>query len=544
MFRVTVKKQESIDVWELEGKLAGEWVKELARCWKARSGEQGGGAIQVNLKEVTYIDPAGKQLLAEMYAQGADLKGCGCMTRAIVEEIARAARSLGLQGSPKKVLAVILFLALLLGGGSSVAAQSKPPLKLTVQEAVAMALRQNPQIQIAAVSYAESRQDKNITRAELLPQGSLAVTDSVTRSNLDTFLGKPLPGFAQHIGPFQVFQAGPQFSAPLLDLTLWRRYQAAKHEMEASRADQDSIREQITLLVVSQYIGCLRAEADVQAARSRVQLAQALYDQAADLQKNGVGTGIDTLRANVEMQNEKQRLLEADTTDKTTMYGLVRLLNLDPQQDIEFSDALNFFETPESGMADSLSGAYAIRPELRALEARARSLRSDKQAVSESRLPAMQFAGNWSYTGLSSTTGIPTYLYAVSVNVPLITGGRIHAENMKADLELQKIVQQRTDLQNQIALEVKTASANLISARQQVDVANLGIQLTQEEVTQARDRFTAGVADNIELVSAQDALARASDNQVTALYRYNQARADLARATGQIESLYTGKKTN
>ena len=129
-----------------------------------------------------------------------------------------------------------------------------------------------------------------------------------------------------------MFQAGPQFSIPLLDLTLWRRYQAAKHGMDASRADQQSVREQITVLVVSQYLGCLQAEAEVQAARSRVQLAQALYDQAADLQKSGAGTGIDTLRANVELQNEKQRLLEAETTDKTTMYGLVRLLNLDPQQ--------------------------------------------------------------------------------------------------------------------------------------------------------------------------------------------------------------------
>jgi len=104
--------------------------------------------------------------------------------------------------------------------------------------------------------------------------------------------------------------------------------------------------------------------------------------------------------------------------------------------------------------------------------------------------------------------------------------------------------EQRADLRNQIALEVKTAAAILASARQQVDVANLGVNLAQEEVTQARDRFAAGVADNIEVISAQDALARANDNQVAALYRYNQARADLARATGQIELLYTGKKTN
>jgi len=85
---------------------------------------------------------------------------------------------------------------------------------------------------------------------------------------------------------------------------------------------------------------------------------------------------------------------------------------------------------------------------------------------------------------------------------------------------------------------VKTANANLDSARHQVDVANLGVQLAREEVSQARDRFNAGVVNNIEVISAQDALARANDNQIAALYLYNQARADLARSIGQMELLY------
>jgi outer membrane protein len=85
---------------------------------------------------------------------------------------------------------------------------------------------------------------------------------------------------------------------------------------------------------------------------------------------------------------------------------------------------------------------------------------------------------------------------------------------------------------------VRTAAAQLDAAKSEVDVANLGIDLAREEVTQARDRFEAGVANNIEVITAQDELARANDNQIAALYRYNQARADLAHATGQMESLY------
>jgi outer membrane protein TolC len=108
----------------------------------------------------------------------------------------------------------------------------------------------------------------------------------------------------------------------------------------------------------------------------------------------------------------------------------------------------------------------------------------------------------------------------------------------KADLEIQKVEQQKEDLRNQIALDVKTSLLNLRSGRNEVQVANLGVKLAQDEVAQARDRFSAGVANNIEVISAQDSLSRANDNQILALYRFNQARADYARAIGQMEKTY------
>jgi outer membrane protein TolC len=134
---------------------------------------------------------------------------------------------------------------------------------------------------------------------------------------------------------------------------------------------------------------------------------------------------------------------------------------------------------------------------------------------------------------------IPVYQYESSFEVPLFTGGRIQAETAIADIELKKLAQNEQEIRNQIALEVKTAVAQLESARTEVEAANLGVSLAKEGVTQAQDRFRAGVANNIEVITAQDELARANDNQITALYRYNQSRADLARATGQMEALYT-----
>ena len=85
---------------------------------------------------------------------------------------------------------------------------------------------------------------------------------------------------------------------------------------------------------------------------------------------------------------------------------------------------------------------------------------------------------------------------------------------------------------------MKTLLLNLESARNEVQVADLGVELAKQEVDQARDRFKAGVANNIEVITAQDSLSRANDNQIAALYRFNQARADYARAIGQMEKTY------
>jgi outer membrane protein TolC len=290
--------------------------------------------------------------------------------------------------------------------------------------------------------------------------------------------------------------------------------------------------------VVSQYIGSLRAEANVEASKSRVDLAQALYDQAADLQKQGVGTGIDTLRSNVELQNEKQRLIQATNDRETSLFALSRLLNLDPRTKIELADSLSFFETPQPEVQASLDEALTDRQEWKSLQQQIKAQEYTKKAASEERLPSIHYSGNWSELGTSPSTVIPSYNYAGIVSVPLFTGGRIKAETTKANLKIKELQQQQADLRNSIALDVKTALLNLDSARNEVQVANLGVELAKQEVDQARDRFKAGVANNIEVIQAQDSLSRANDNQIAALYRFNQARADYARSVGQMEKLY------
>jgi outer membrane protein len=553
MLRITTENKRGKLILSVEGRLAGQWVGALEQCWRELYAANPRQKFSIDLCGVSFIDNAGKILLKEMYGLGGELIAEGCLNQSIVNEItgprAKQESSQKKEEGEKKGTTIIFYIAFLslLILPCGLRAQNQPaaaPIDaghLTLEQAVKLALKQNPTQQIAVLNAAESIQDKNITRSELLPQANLKVADSANRVNLYAQFGGTLPPqfpFPQHIGPYQIFSAGPSFGTSIIDLSLWKRYQSARSDVDAAKASSLSTREQVILLVVSQYIGTLRAVANVEASRSRVELAQALYDQAADLQKEGVGTGIDTLRANVELQNEKQRLIEAENDRDASLFGLNKILNLDPRQKIELADALGFFDTPQPDVDASITEALAARQEWKAIEAQEKSLGYEKQSAQYSRLPSLRFDGDWNYLGTSINNGIPTYLYQASVNIPLFTGGRIKAQVAKADIELRKIEQQKADLHNQIALDVKTALLNLASARSEVQVADLGVDLAKEEVSQSRDRFRAGVANNIEVISAQDSLSRANDNQIAALYRFNQARADFARSVGQMEKTY------
>src|SRR5260370_10960400 len=359
MLRITTEKKRAKTVLSVEGRLAGALVATLEQCWKELKADAAHEKFYVDLCGVSFIDAAGKMLVQEMHRQGGQLVADGCLNQAIVKEIIgrQRAGARGDEGKDNKGTPIIFYVILLglLFAATGAKAQENPDvpataaapsesLRLTLDKAVGLALKQNTTAQVAVLQAAEAVQDKNIARAGLLPQADLLTTDSVRRINLQEELGSaiPFPGIPGHVGPLNIFHAGPEFGMPVFDLTLWDRYRSARDTANASKATSLSTREQVILLVVSPYIGTLRAMANVDASQSRVDRAQALYDQAADLQKEGVGTGIDTLRANVELQNEKQALLVAQTDRDSSLFSLSGLLIPHPHHEITLTDSLSY----------------------------------------------------------------------------------------------------------------------------------------------------------------------------------------------------------
>ncbi|MGA7832585.1 MAG: TolC family protein [Terracidiphilus sp.] len=413
--------------------------------------------------------------------------------------------------------------------------------RLTLAGAVDLALRQNLDIQIANIETATRQQDRVIARSDLLPHASFEADDSVNRHNLRALLGIqiPIPVVPHNIGPYQAVHAGPTFSVPVFDLTLIRQYQASGHRLLASRSDAQTVREETVLLTVGEYMAHLRALASIAAAESRVELATRLAHQADDLLRDGVASKIDVSRAQVRLNEEQQGLIDARRDADTSVQALRRVLNVPYSEQIEFADDQDFFRTRSLDISDPLGTGLVRRPELHSLDESVKAAHLAHEAAVEESWPKFTFGGFWDEQGQTFSTADPGYQYQANMSLPIFTGGRLRAERKSTALAEQRTQKQLAEEQNLVTEQVRDGQVELQAALHQVELGRQEVELANEEVSLSQGRFQSGVTDNIEVTQAQDSLARANDAEIGALFRYNIARAQLARAAGSVERTYT-----
>ena len=533
MLRITPKEQDSKLTLSLEGKLAGPWVAELAKAWSEWQGRVQPRDAVIDLRMVSFVDESGRELLAQLHGEGCGLLGGGCYVGPLVDSILRGKQS---GAAP---LRWCWLAALGLAAAGVVAAGAEPaPLPLSLNQALATALAENPEIHRSLLAIAQSQEDRREAAGNLMPSVEADVNAQRARLNLDTELGKATPGGPDIAGPYNWGSATVQASMPVFDLSLWSRWKASQHGEQTAKAKAAETREAIIALVVGQYFRAQRATEALKAANARVDLATALEKLAEDQQKNGLGTSLDTLRAQVQVRNEQQRLIQATTQLRTARFGLVKLLNLAPGAQVEVTDSLAAPALPQFTFEDAYQTGLRQRPEMAVLDAREQTQTNLKDAARNLNLPSVVVSGTYGSTGLESKPWVSTYTLNLGVRVPLFTGGRVQAQTARAQEELGRIEEERRGLQAQVSMEVRVAQEELAAEVSEVDVATQAVALADQALVQARHRFEAGVSNNIEVIQAQDELALATDNKINALYRLNQSRADLARAMGQLEPLY------
>ncbi len=275
----------------------------------------------------------------------------------------------------------------------------------------------------------------------------------------------------------------------------------------------------------------------VEAAQAQAATAEAVYNQAADFKQAGVVPAIDVLRAQVELRAQQQRLIFSRNELEKYKLSLARAIGLPDGQRIRLTDNVPFVAAPPLTVDEAIARAYSSRMDYQSASAHLRAAELRRKAAQAGRLPSLAFDGNYGTLGPSLANSHGTFTAAVSLTIPLFQGGRVGGEVLQADAALEQQRARLEDLRGAIAYEVRTAFLDMTAAGDEVGVARGAVDLAQQQLTQARDRFAAGVTSNLEVVQAQEAVATANENYISSLYTYNAAKASLARGIGGAEKL-------
>jgi outer membrane protein TolC len=416
-----------------------------------------------------------------------------------------------------------------------------PPVELSLKRAVQLAVSPegNTRMRLSgeALKQAESRSAQ--AHSALLPDVSGAISDQNMTRNLAAVgiqIDSPIPGFRipTFVGPFTTMDARVSATQTVFDLSTYRRFQASKVGVSAARSDVNGSAEQVAGQVARAYLAAVRADADVEAAKSNVTLSEAVLKQAENQKAAGTGTGIEITRSRVQLANDRQRLLVAENAKRAAGLQLLRAIGLRLDTDLVLTDKLQYIPVDAVTLEQAKAQALHTRPDLEAQQERESTARISADATKMERLPTVAAFGDYGSSGTWIDNALPTRTVGVSLRVPLFDGGRREARRAESMSQYRAEKVKTNDLKEQIELDVRLALDELRSAEEQVKVAREGLDLAENELAQARRRYDAGVAIGVEVTDAQNRLARARDNQTAALYNYNVGRIDLAQAMGAV----------
>jgi outer membrane protein len=420
----------------------------------------------------------------------------------------------------------------------------RDPLELSLKRAVDLAISPegSTRVQLAAEAVKQAQSRSVQARAALLPdfEGSVGYQNQTV--NLAAFgiqLYIPLPNFQLPtlVGPFNVFDARATVQQSVFDFSSIRRFQASRVAATAAKTDAGNTDEQVAGQVARAYLAALKAEADVEAVKSNVTLAQAVLKQAENLKAAGTGTGIEITRARVQLSDQEQRLLVAANDRRRAHLQLLRAMGMRLDTALTLTDRLEYVPVDAMTLEEAKARALDTRPDLKAQQEREQSVQLTSNATRMERLPSLVAFANYGSIGAIGTGAdhiLPTRTYGLSLKVPVFDGGRRDARRAESLSQYRAEKIRTNDLKEQVELDVRLALDSLHSAQDQVKVAGEGLDLAENELTQARRRFDAGVAVGLEVTDAQTRLERARDNRIAALFNYNLARIDLAQAMGAV----------
>ena len=410
---------------------------------------------------------------------------------------------------------------------------SPEPLALSVKDAVQRALENNLGLLLQEESEATAHGAHWRALADLLPNVSGSLRSSRQVINLEAY---GFPAAQPIVGPFNVHDARVFLSQPVIDLSALNSEKAASLNQQAEKYGVKTARDLVVLVAVNLYLEAVTASSRVEMTRAQSATAEELFKQAQDLKSAGIVAGIDVLRSQVQLQTQRQRLIAAENDFDKAKLQLARAIGLPLGQVFTLSDKIPYAPMPEPPIEQVLARALEGRSDFLAAKSRVEAAQASVRAANGAFLPSLRFDADYGAIGQTYSDAHSTFSLAATVKIPIFDGGKTTARKIESGSMLRQREAELEDLKGRVEFEVRSALLDLRAADLQLQASNTNMQLADAQLTQARDRFGAGVASNLEITQAQEDVAAASEQYIAALYSHNLAKASLARATGVAES--------
>jgi outer membrane protein TolC len=409
---------------------------------------------------------------------------------------------------------------------------SATPIGLSVKDAVDRALQFNLGLLLQEEEVKNAHGARWRALANLLPDISAGMTASRQIINLEAYGFQADPSV---IGPFNVFDARVYASQPLLDLRALNDARAASANERAQVLGVRSARDLVTLVAVNLYLEAVAGASRIEAAHAQQTTAEALSTQAADMKQAGVVAGIDLLRAQVQVQNQRRRTIRAESDFEKTKLQLARAIGLPPGQAFTLTDKIPYAPLSDVTIESALKTAFESRADYLAARERLAAAEASHRAAESDHIPTVHLDADYGALGQTVANSHATFRVAATVKVPIFDAGKSTARRIETNAELKRRQAEVEDARGRVEYDVRAAFLDVRAAAQQLEAAQANVTLAGQELEQARDRFAAGVAGNIEVTQAQESVAIASESYIDALYAHNLAKASLARAVGTAE---------
>ncbi len=419
-------------------------------------------------------------------------------------------------------------------------------LQIDFKNAIDRALRTNLGLLLATDQTEAARGQRWRELSELLPNIGGRVQENVQTESLAALgfnklaplfspPGSPRTAFPAVTPAFNYFDLRLTFSQEVFNFRALENERASLENLKVAQYSYKNARELVVLAVGNSYLQAIAAAARVDTADAQVRAAQALFNKASDQQKAGLTPAIDALRSQVELQTRQQQLIVARAELAKLTLSVARVIGLPPGQQFVLTEKAPYQSLTPQPLETYLQRAYASRSDYQAAVAQVRSAELSRRAASAGRYPTLDLNANVGDIGVAPGQLSETWQVNGGVNIPIFAGNRVHADVLQADSQLKQARSQLGDLRGRIDYEVRAALLDLNSAAEQVEVARSSVDLAEQTLAQSQDRFAAGVADNLEVVQAQEAVAAAHESYIQSLYAHNLSKVELAYAIGDAE---------